>query len=99
MKVKVGVLFGGMSVEHEVSIISALQAIHALNRDKYEPVPIYIDKQGYWYTGEGLMDIDNYKQLPELLKKSEQVILHTNQEGKHLLINAASGLFRKKNHR
>lgn len=96
MKIKVGVLFGGMSVEHEVSIISALQAIHALDRDKYEPVPIYIDKQGSWYTGEGLSDIENYKQLPELLKRSEQVILHTNQEGKHLLLNAESGLFRKK---
>ncbi len=45
MKTKVGVLFGGMSVEHEVSVISGLQALHSLNSDKYEPVPIYISKK------------------------------------------------------
>ena len=49
MKIKVGVMFGGVSVEHEVSIISAVQAMHALNKDKYEVYPIYIDNNGEWY--------------------------------------------------
>ena len=44
-KITVGVIFGGRSVEHEVSIISALQAIMSLNKDKYQVVPIYISKQ------------------------------------------------------
>ena len=44
MKIKVGVIFGGATVEHEVSIISAIQAIENMNRDKYEVIPIYIDK-------------------------------------------------------
>ena len=44
MKIKVGVIFGGETVEHEVSIISALQAIKNINKDKYEVVPIYISK-------------------------------------------------------
>ena len=44
MKIKVGVIFGGATVEHEVSIISAIQAIENMNRDKHEVIPIYIDK-------------------------------------------------------
>ena len=51
MKIKVGVLFGGDSVEHEVSIITAVQAMEYINKDKYEVVPIYIDKERNWYTG------------------------------------------------
>ena len=52
MKINVGVIFGGRSVEHEVSIISAHQAIAAMNADKYHAVPIYISKEGQWYSGE-----------------------------------------------
>ena len=48
MKIKVGVIFGGATVEHEVSIISAIQAIENMNRDKYEVIPIYIDKDRQW---------------------------------------------------
>ena len=44
MKIRVGVFFGGKSVEHEVSVISAMQAIAALDQEKYEAVPIYITK-------------------------------------------------------
>ena len=58
MKIKVGVLFGGVSVEHEVSIISALQAIKNMDLNKYEIIPIYIDKKGVWHTGEILKDIN-----------------------------------------
>ena len=44
MKIKLGVIFGGQSVEHEVSIISAVQAMKSLDKDKYEIIPIYV----YW---------------------------------------------------
>ena len=44
MKTKIAVLFGGHSVEHEVSIISGLQAFAALDREKYDPIPLYIGK-------------------------------------------------------
>ena len=44
MKIKVGVMFGGKTVEHEISIISAIQAMGYLNRDKYDVIPIYITK-------------------------------------------------------
>ena len=45
MKIRVGVIFGGESVEHEVSIISAIQAMNKLDEEKYEIVPIYITKE------------------------------------------------------
>ena len=52
MKIKIGVIFGGKTVEHEISIITANQAITSLNKEKYEIVPIYISKNGKMYTGE-----------------------------------------------
>ena len=51
MKTVIGLLFGCPSVEHEVAIISALQAMQSLNKDKYDPIPIYISKDGQWYMG------------------------------------------------
>ena len=51
MKIKLGVIFGGETVEHEVSIISALQAIENIDKEKYEVIPIYIGKDRTWYTG------------------------------------------------
>ena len=52
MKLKVGVFFGGESVEHEISIISANQAMHAIDKTKYDVVPVYLSKKREWYTGE-----------------------------------------------
>lgn len=74
MTTKVAVLFGGKSVEHEVSIISAIQAIMSMDREKYEIIPVYITKDGDMYTGEKTGDIEAYKNIPELLKKSQRVI-------------------------
>ena len=48
-KIRVGVLFGGQSEEHEVSIRSAQSVIEHLNRDKYEVYPIKIEKSGTWF--------------------------------------------------
>ena len=61
MKIKVGVIFGGETVEHEVSIITAIQAINNMDKDKYDIIPIYISKDLVWYTGHMLTDIDVYK--------------------------------------
>ena len=79
MKIRVGVFFGGKSVEHEVSVISGLQAYRAFDREKYEPVPIYITKDNEFYTGEAVADIANYRNIPELLKKSTRVFLMCGQ--------------------
>ena len=68
MKIKVGVIYGGESVEHEVSIISAVQAMEYMDLEKYEIIPIYISKNRNWYTGEMLKDIDIYKDFEDLKK-------------------------------
>lgn len=61
----VGVFFGGMSCEHDISIITGLQAVSALKL-KYNVVPIYIDSKGTWYTGKKYFDINNFKDKASL---------------------------------
>lgn len=61
MKKKIGVIFGGISVEHEVSVITGMQVVENLDKSKYEAVPIFINKEGKWLTGEELFDFDNFK--------------------------------------
>ncbi|MCM1120275.1 MAG: D-alanine--D-alanine ligase [bacterium] len=75
MKIKLAVLFGGRSVEHEISIISALQACEYIDRDKYEVIPLYMTKEGEFYTGEQMGDIERYRDIPALLKESTRVLL------------------------
>lgn len=96
MKTKVGVVFGGLSVEHEVSVISALQAIKAMDENKYEAIPLYISKNNEWYTGDALTDVEEYKELNELLQKSEKVLLTTSEDGKVIVQKKNTGLFGKK---
>lgn len=85
MKIKLGVLFGGKSTEHEISIISAIQAINYLDKSKYDVTPIYITKNNEFYIGEGIGDIKNYTKLDELLKNSQRVILTPNGNKVELL--------------
>ncbi len=93
MKIKVGVIFGGETVEHEVSIISAVQAMEHINTEKYEVVPIYISKDRIWYTGKMLMDIDVYRDFEELKKYAKEVTLVKTKDGFYL--QNTKGLFRK----
>ena len=85
MKIRVGVFFGGKSVEHEVSIISALQACNSINKDKYEVTPVYITKNNEMYVGEKIGNIASYRNLKSLLKESRRVIL-VNDGGKVQLV-------------
>ena len=75
MKTNIGVFFGGRSTEHEISVISASQAMAAINRDKYDVTPIYISKQGKWYTGEMLFDTKNYRDMDALIAKCQEVYM------------------------
>ena len=75
MKTRIGVFFGGRSTEHEISVLSALQAINAFNKDKYEITPIYITKQGKWFSGKALLDVSNYKNMEALQKVCEEVYM------------------------
>ena len=86
MKIKVGVIFGGESVEHEVSVISAMQAMNKLDQDKYDIIPIYITKDREWYTGEMLKDIEVYQDLSLIKKYGKNVVLYYNK-GRFVLQN------------
>lgn len=61
MKKSVGIIVGGRSVEHEVSIITGLQVLDNIDKSIYEPRIIYIQKDGRWYVGNCLHNIDNFK--------------------------------------
>ncbi len=93
MKIKVGVVFGGESVEHEVSIISAIQAMKNINEEKYEVVPIYIAKDQTWYTGNMLKEIDIYRDL-DLLKRFAKKVTLVKSENRFFLMKT-NGVFRK----
>ena len=77
-RTRVGVLFGGRSVEHEISVITALQLISALDTITYEPVPVYIDIQGRWFSGEQLLERAFYRRLPGALTEVQEVTLLPN---------------------
>lgn len=93
MKIKVGVIFGGNSVEHEVSIITAVQAMSFMDTEKYDIVPIYITKDRTWYTGKMLLDMDIYKDFDSLKKYAKPICL-TNINGEFCL-QKIKGIFRK----
>lgn len=75
MKIKIGLFFGGNSTEHEVSIVSALQAMEFFDKSKYEIIPIYITKDNKFYVSEFVGQIEEYKNIKQLLDKSFQVLL------------------------
>lgn len=84
MKLNVGVIFGGKSVEHEVSIITAIQAMDNIDKDKYEIIPIYITKDLQWYTGGCLRFIDTYKDY-DLIKRYAKKVNLINKDGRYVL--------------
>lgn len=96
MKTNVAVFFGGRSVEHEISVISALQAINAFDSNKYNIIPIYISKQGRWYTGSNLLELKNYRDLNKLVAEADEVFMRP-EYGDYNLYKANTGLFSKKN--
>lgn len=92
MKIKVLVIFGGESTEHEVSIISALQAISNMDETKYEVIPLYISKDKVWYTGNALKEIEFYKDLENNLKFVDQVVLY--KKDKSFVLQKVNGMIK-----
>ena len=60
------VFYGGKSAEHDVSIITGVLTLNSIDKSLFKAYPIYVDKSGKWWTGEGLNDIENYKNLEKL---------------------------------
>ena len=94
MKIKVGVLFGGKTVEHEISIISAIQAMGYLDRSKYDVIPIYITKNNEFYVGEEVGKIESYTDISTLIKNSQRVIM-VRDDNKVNLIKYPQKMFSK----
>ena len=94
MKTKVGVFFGGRSTEHEISVISANQAMAAMSREKYDIIPVYITKEGKWYTGEALTDVANFRDTAALLQKCEPVYMRPIYGDYNLYSMKTAGIFR-----
>lgn len=79
-KLKIGVIFGGMSTEHDVSIVSGTSVSRNLNKEKYEIYPIYIDKEGIWYDGIDINkeykvgeDIGNKNEIKDIIKYTKKL--------------------------
>lgn len=92
---KVGVVFGGRSVEHEVSVITGMQVMENIDKKKYEVVPIYITKDGKWLTGDCLLDFSNFKN--NKLSEAQEIFLSPNCGNYNIYPNPESiGFFGKK---
>lgn len=94
MKIKVGVFFGGKSVEHEVSIITALQAIENIDKEKYDVIPIYISKDNKMYCGSLVNKIEEYKNIENVINKSFQVTL-VQRDNKVILLKCNKKFYEK----
>ncbi|MEO1290323.1 MAG: D-alanine--D-alanine ligase family protein [Chloroflexota bacterium] len=95
-KTTVGVVFGGRSVEHDVSIVTAQQIMQAFNPERYNVVPIYITRDGKWFTGDPLKDIENFKDNEIISYDGVQAVLLSPDVRHHgLIVNPLAGRFSK----
>ena len=92
MKLNIGVIFGGNSLEHELSILTAVQAMDNIDKERYEVVPIYIAKDLTIYAGGMLRYIDSYKDF-RLINKYATKVNIVNKKGKFIL--ETTGLIRR----
>lgn len=80
MKLHLGVMFGGASVEHEVSILSALQAMERFDPEKYEIIPIYVAKDKRMYHDMCLLDIEQYKDIEKLQERLSPITMFARDQ-------------------
>ncbi len=93
MKTNIAFFYGCRSVEHEVSIISAVQAMRAVDKEKYDITPVYVTKEGEMYTGEALFTIEEYRNLSALLEKCKKV--NFTRENGAVVMTEAKKMFSK----
>ena len=78
-KIKVGVIFGGQSTEHEISVISGSSVIKNLNKEKYQICPIYISKEGNWYKyTKPVENVEIFRigEEPKELEKIDNIVVY-----------------------
>lgn len=93
MKKSIAVLYGGKTAEHDVSIITGVQLMDNADKSKYDIVPVYVARDGQWYTGEKLRDIEFYKNFNANSSDIEKVFLSPVPGSSCLLADKKAGLF------
>ncbi|MBC8099045.1 MAG: D-alanine--D-alanine ligase, partial [Armatimonadetes bacterium] len=94
-KTTVAVLFGGRSVEHDVSVVTGHQIMRAFDPERYDIVPVYITRDGRWVSGAPLLELENYKNEITSHKGIEQVILSPSTQHHGLIVNPIVGRLQK----
>ncbi len=95
MKIQLMVIFGGKSVEHEISVISAIQAIKHINRDKYNVIPVYMTRSQELYAGKNIDVIEAYQDIAKLTKEADRVALVKDGDKVYLVDHPSVKKFRK----
>jgi D-alanine-D-alanine ligase len=86
-KTTVGVIFGGRSVEHDVSVVTGHQIMRAFDSARYEVVPIYIDRDGRWFTGDKLLDLKSFSNEVVSLAGVQPAIISPSVQHHGLILN------------
>ena len=95
-KTTVGVIFGGRSVEHDVSVVTGHQVMRSFDPERYEVVPLYIDREGRWYTGDPLLELKNFQNEVVSLAGVQTAVISPSAQHHGLIINPTpGGLFAK----
>ena len=90
-KKQLGIIFGSRSCEREVSVISAVQMMHHIDRERYDAIPVYIDEDGVWYTGEALEHIETFQHFGQHLRELRKVRLDMTAGAGALLATEITG--------
>src|SRR4029077_17136549 len=96
MKTRIAVFLGGRSPEHDVSVVTGLQALQALDQSRFEPFVVYVTPQGDWLVGPGLEDRRNSLPDAALRAKLSEVTLDIAGGGRGRLTPRKSGLFARR---
>ena len=94
-KKNVAVIFGGRTTEHDVAVITGVQFMENMNKEKYNIIPVFIDGNGVWYTGDVLFDINSYKHFEDVKSKLTEVYI-SPIPNINALLNANPKMFGKK---
>lgn len=91
---KIGVIFGGVTCEHDVSIVTGIQLINNIDKSKYEVYPIYIHSDGEWYVDDKLVDTNIYAEFDKHKNNLDMGCIMPNKPG---IVMKNKGLINKEN--
>jgi D-alanine-D-alanine ligase len=90
---RVAVFLGGRSPEHDVSVITGLQALKAIDQERFVPFPVYVNPRGQWFVGEALAERRNYMPDARIQNELTEVTLSLGEPGRGMLVPKRTGLF------